>query len=94
MLREYLISEAMYALGIPATRALAAVATGEPVYRESVLPGAIFTRVAQSHIRVGTFEFSPAEETMLQSSAWLTTSSLATIPSCRPSVRHRMRRAI
>ncbi|HNN94970.1 MAG TPA: YdiU family protein [Pseudomonadota bacterium] len=57
VLREYLISEAMYALGIPATRALAAVATGEPVYRESVLPGAIFTRVAQSHIRVGTFEF-------------------------------------
>lgn len=57
VLREYLISEAMYALGIPGTRALAAVATGEPVYRESVLPGAVFTRVAQSHIRVGTFEF-------------------------------------
>jgi uncharacterized protein YdiU (UPF0061 family) len=57
VLREYLISEAMYALGIPGTRALAAVTTGEPVYRESVLPGAVFTRVAQSHIRVGTFEF-------------------------------------
>lgn len=57
VLREYLISEAMHALGIPATRALAAVATGQPVYRESVLHGAVFTRVAQSHIRVGTFEF-------------------------------------
>jgi uncharacterized protein YdiU (UPF0061 family) len=57
VLREYLISEAMHALGIPATRALAAVLTGEPVYRETVLPGAVFTRVAQSHIRVGTFQF-------------------------------------
>jgi len=57
VLREYLISEAMHALGIPTTRALAAVATGEPVYRETVLPGAVFTRVAQSHIRVGTFQF-------------------------------------
>ncbi len=57
VLREYLISEAMHALGIPATRALAAVATSDPVYRESVLPGAVFTRVAKSHIRVGTFEF-------------------------------------
>lgn len=57
VLREYLISEAMTALGIPATRALAVVATGEPVYRETVLPGAVFTRVAQSHIRVGTFQF-------------------------------------
>lgn len=57
VLREYLVSEAMHALGIPTTRALAAVLTGEPVYRESVLPGAVFTRVAQSHIRVGTFQF-------------------------------------
>ena len=57
VLREYLISEAMHALGIPSTRALAAVATGERVYRETVLPGAVFTRVAQSHIRVGTFQF-------------------------------------
>jgi uncharacterized protein YdiU (UPF0061 family) len=57
VLREYLISEAMHALGIPSTRALAAVLTGEPVYRETVLPGAVFTRVAQSHIRVGTFQF-------------------------------------
>ena len=60
VLREYIISEAMFALGIPATRALAAVTTGEPVYREEVLPGAVFTRVAASHIRVGTFQFFAA----------------------------------
>jgi len=56
MLREVLISEAMHALGIPTTRALAVAATGEPVYRERVLPGAVLTRVAASHIRVGTFQ--------------------------------------
>jgi uncharacterized protein YdiU (UPF0061 family) len=59
-LREYLISEAMYALGVPTTRALAAVATGQPVYREDRLPGAILTRVAASHLRVGTFQFFAA----------------------------------
>ncbi len=58
MLREYLISEAMHALGIPSTRSLAVVSTGEPVYREQVNTGSILTRVAQSHIRVGTFEFA------------------------------------
>lgn len=57
MLREYIISEAMHALGIPTTRSLAVVATGESVYRETVLPGAVLTRVAASHIRVGTFEY-------------------------------------
>jgi serine/tyrosine/threonine adenylyltransferase len=57
VLREYLVSEAMAAMGIPTTRALAAVATGEPVFREAVLPGAVLTRVASSHIRIGTFEF-------------------------------------
>ena len=57
MLREVLIGEAMHALGIPTTRALAVVATGEPVFREDVLPGAVLTRVAASHIRVGTFQF-------------------------------------
>jgi len=57
VLREYLIGEAMHALGIPTTRALAAVTTGEPVYRETPLPGAVLTRVAASHIRVGTFQF-------------------------------------
>ena len=57
MLREVLVSEAMHALGIPTTRSLAVVATGEPVQRETTLPGAVLTRVAASHIRVGTFEF-------------------------------------
>ena len=56
VLREYLCSEAMHALGVPTTRALAAVSTGEAVIREARLPGAILTRVAQSHIRVGTFQ--------------------------------------
>ncbi len=59
-LREYLISEAMAALGIPTTRALAVVLTGEGVARETVLPGAVFARVASSHIRVGTFQFFAA----------------------------------
>jgi uncharacterized protein YdiU (UPF0061 family) len=57
VLREYIVSEAMFALGIPTTRSLAAVITGEPVIRETVLPGAVLTRVASSHIRVGTFQF-------------------------------------
>src|SRR5688572_8345396 len=57
MLREYLISEAMYALGIPTTRSLAVVSTGETVFREDALPGAVLTRVAASHIRVGTFQY-------------------------------------
>src|SRR5690554_5670327 len=58
MLREYIISEAMHALGIPTTRSLAVVTTGEPVYRDTVQPGAILTRVAASHLRVGTFEYA------------------------------------
>ncbi len=57
VLREYLVSEAMAALGIPTTRALAAVTTGEMVRRETMLPGAVLARVAASHIRVGTFQF-------------------------------------
>lgn len=57
MLREYIISEAMHALGIPTSRSLAVVTTGEPVFRETPLPGAILTRVSSSHIRVGTFEY-------------------------------------
>jgi len=57
VLREFIVSEAMHALGVPTTRALAAVTTGEPVYREEILPGAVLTRVAASHIRVGTFQF-------------------------------------
>ena len=62
VLREYLVSEAMHALGIPATRALAAVATGEPVLREEALPGAILTRVAGSFVRVGTFQYFAARD--------------------------------
>ena len=62
VLREYLIAEAMHALGIPTTRALAAVATGETVVRETGLPGAIVTRVAASHIRVGTFQYFAARQ--------------------------------
>ncbi len=60
VLREYLLSETMAALGIPTTRALAAVSTGERVQRETLLPGAILTRVASSHLRVGTFQYVAA----------------------------------
>ncbi len=60
VLREYLVSEAMHALGIPTTRALAAVSTGETVYRDRQLPGAVLTRVASSHIRIGTFQYFAA----------------------------------
>jgi serine/tyrosine/threonine adenylyltransferase len=60
VLREYIVSEAMAALGVPTTRALAAVLTGETVYREQMLPGAVLTRVASSHIRVGTFQYFAA----------------------------------
>jgi len=62
MLREYIISEAMHALNIPTTRSLAVVTTGESVMRETILPGAILTRVAESHIRVGTFEYAARME--------------------------------
>ncbi len=57
VLREYVVSEAMAALGVPTTRALAAVTTGEMVYRETAVPGAVLTRVAASHLRVGTFQY-------------------------------------
>lgn len=60
MLREYLVSEAMHALGILTTRSLAVVATGRPVQRETVLPGAVLTRVASSHVRVGSFQYARA----------------------------------
>jgi len=61
VLREYLLGEAMHALGIPTTRALAAVATGQGVQRETMLPGAVLTRVASSHLRVGTFQYFAAQ---------------------------------
>ena len=60
MLREYVISEAMHALGIPTTRSLAVVATGRSVRRETLLPGAVLTRVASSHLRVGSFQYARA----------------------------------
>src|SRR6476469_7520880 len=62
VLREYVVSEAMAALGIPTTRSLAAITTGEPVHREEVLPGAVLTRVAASHLRVGTFQYFAARK--------------------------------
>jgi uncharacterized protein YdiU (UPF0061 family) len=62
VLREYIVSEAMEALGIPTTRSLAAVVTGEKVQRETMLPGAVLTRIAASHIRVGTFQYFAARE--------------------------------
>jgi len=61
VLREYIVSEAMHALGVPTTRALAAVATGEQVARERLAPGAVLARVASSHIRIGTFQFFAAQ---------------------------------
>lgn len=60
MLREYIVSEAMHALGVPTTRSLAVVGTGRPVYRETTLPGAVLTRVASSHLRVGSFQYAAA----------------------------------
>jgi uncharacterized protein YdiU (UPF0061 family) len=58
MLREYLVSEAMHALGVPTTRSLAVMATGRPVQRETLLPGAVLARIASSHLRVGTFQYA------------------------------------
>lgn len=62
MLREYLVSEAMHGLGIPTTRSLAVVATGRPVRRDTMLPGAVLARVAASHLRVGTFQYARATD--------------------------------
>ncbi len=62
MIREYIISEALYALGVPTTRSLAVVTTGEPVFRETPLQGAILTRTAASHIRVGTFQYAASRD--------------------------------
>ena len=62
MLREFVVAEAMHALGIPTTRSLAVVATGRPVQRETVLPGAVLARVASSHLRVGSFQYARATD--------------------------------
>ena len=72
VLREYVISEAMAALGVPTTRALAAVVTGQPVLRETALPGAVLTRVAASHIRVGTFQYIAAQGDTEACGGWRT----------------------
>ena len=61
VLREYMVSEAMHAMGIPTTRALAAVSSGDPVYRETILPGAVLTRIAGSHLRVERFNTLPTD---------------------------------
>jgi len=76
VLREYVVSEAMHALGIPTTRALAAVETGEVVLREGPMPGAVLTRVAQSHLRVGTFQVFAARR-QLESLRRLTDYAIA-----------------
>lgn len=65
MLREHIVSEALHALGVPTTRSLAVAATGEPVLREIPLPGAVLTRVAASHLRVGTFEYASARRDLV-----------------------------
>lgn len=65
MLREFVVSEAMHALGIPTTRSLAVVATGRPVQRDTVLPGAVLARVASSHLRVGTFQYAARDAAVL-----------------------------
>ena len=83
MLREYLISEAMHALGVPSTRSLCVTVTGEAVYREEALPGAILCRVAASHLRVGTFQFAAAE----QNPALLTALADYTIDRHFPDLR-------
>ena len=97
MLREYVIGEAMHALGIPTTRALAVVATGDAVARETMLAGAILVRVAASHLRVGTFQYAasvdqrdegPTAANAGSSSAWPTTPSPDTF---RTPPRHRTR---
>lgn len=76
MLREYIISEAMYALGIPTTRSLAVVSTGENIIRETERPGAILTRVATSHIRVATFSTQQDGGLLMIFGRWLITRSI------------------
>ena len=81
MLREYIISEAIHSLGIPTTRSLAVVTTGESIIRETFLPGAILTRVASSHIRVGTFQYAAIKGDI---------NSLKTLEIGRASCRERV----
>jgi len=86
MLREYVVSEAMHALHIPTTRSLAVVATGRSVYRETPLPGAVLTRVASSHLRVGSFQYARATgDVYLCAGSPTTPSAGTTPPPGRPS---------
>ncbi len=85
MLREYLISEAMAALGIPTTRSLAVVLTGEEVFRNKSLPGAVLVRVAASHIRVGTFQWAAAHEDIEASKALLEHTARRHFPKIDPA---------
>ena len=80
VIREYIVSEAMAALGIPTTRSLAAVLTGENVIRERILPGGVLTRVASSHLRVGTFQYFAAQGDVEIFVFWRTTPLRGTIP--------------
>ena len=83
MLREYIVSEAMHALNIPTTRSLAVVGTGRLVQRETVLPGAVLTRVASSHVRVGSFQYARPPRT---------SACFAALPITRSDVTIRPRR--
>ena len=83
MLREYIVSEAMHALGVPTTRSLAVVGTGRPVHRETPLPGAVLVRVASSHLRVGSFQYAALTATSPCCGASPTMRSPATIPARR-----------
>jgi serine/tyrosine/threonine adenylyltransferase len=82
VLREYLVGEAMHALGVPTTRALAAVVTGETVMRDRPLPGAVLTRVAASHLRVGTFQFFAARKDTAQLKALADHAIVRHYPAC------------
>lgn len=84
MLREYLVSEAMHKLGIPTSRSLAVVSTGETVYRDKPYPGAILTRVASSHLRVGTLQFANAHEVEREVSDYIIQRHF---PECREAKR-------
>ena len=90
MLREYIISEAMYALRIPTTRSLAVVKTGEKVIRENILQGAILTRVASSHLRVGTFQYIAAKQNLSD----LKTLVDYTVGRHYPNIKHSKNKAL
>jgi serine/tyrosine/threonine adenylyltransferase len=85
MLREYIISEAMFALGIPTTRSLAVVTSGEKILRQEALPGAILTRIAGSHLRIGTFEYAATQADTQCSEALLTYTLARHFPELQSS---------